>query len=105
MEIFASAVPHFPPRKTPMGLPAPANSAHSPAGATPSSSSSLSERYGTYSSRTSLGRQDRATPLLKNSSNVLSGASQSRGEIVDLNSCFYLWFMYIYVHGTIYIDY
>ena len=47
MQLFASSVPHFPPQKTPMGLPSPSSSSslhpHP-------STHSLVERYGTYSS-------------------------------------------------------
>ena len=54
MQLFASAVPHFPPQKTPMGLPVPpsssSSSSSSPSLLQRSSSLSLVERYGTYSS-------------------------------------------------------
>ena len=52
MQLFASAVPHFPPQKTPLGLPsAPSSSSFHPH----LSTHSLVERYGTYSSRDGAG--------------------------------------------------
>ena len=48
IELFAAAIPHFPPKKTPLGLPDEASLTT----ATPSSHS-LCERYGPYSTRDS----------------------------------------------------
>ncbi len=80
MELFASAVPHFPPVKTPLGLPV-----GSPSPSPTPSALSLCERYGTYSS-TSLGldSQGSTTPLLpppslSSSGYSLAGASASKG--------------------------
>ena len=47
MELFASAIPYFPPEKTPMGLPT--GSAHSVTTPPLSSTGTLCERYGVYS--------------------------------------------------------
>ena len=45
IELLASAIPHFPPKKTPLGLPMETTPL-----TTPTSSHSLCERYGRYSS-------------------------------------------------------
>ena len=72
MELFASAVPNFPPQKTPMGLPLDSPS--------PSLSSlSLCERYGTYSS-TSIGPSDSATPLISPGRSSSTFSISSRGR-------------------------
>ena len=44
IELLASAIPHFPPKKTPLGLPVEATPL-----TTPTSSQTLCERYGRYS--------------------------------------------------------
>ena len=44
IELLASAIPHFPPKKTPLGLPMETTPL-----TTPTSSHSLCERYGRYS--------------------------------------------------------
>ena len=60
MQLFASAVPHFPPQKTPLGLPSfssPSSSSSAPSSSLHPhlSTHSLVERYGTYSSRDGAG--------------------------------------------------
>ena len=58
MQLFASAVPHFPPQKTPLGLPSfssPSSSSSSSSLHPHLSTHSLVERYGTYSSRDGAG--------------------------------------------------
>ena len=80
MELFASAIPHFPPEKTPMGLPAPPTG-HTPSSAMPSSSG-LCERYGVYSN-TSLSSQESggsSGPLLSRAQSV--GGNAARGVCV-----------------------
>ena len=77
MELFASAVPHFPPHKTPMGLPltAPPSTTH-----LLGSTLSLCERYGTYASppnsstainpaNTSSSSSSSTAPLIRTPSN------------------------------------
>ena len=91
MELFASAVPHFPPQKTPMGLPLDSPS--------PSLSSlSLCERYGTYSS-TSIGPSNSATPLISpgRSSSTFSISSRGREKPL-LYTLLYITYIHTYMH-------
>lgn len=91
MELFASAVPHFPPQKTPMGLPLDSPS--------PSLSSlSLCERYGTYSS-TSIGPSDSATPLISPGRSSSTFSISSRGREKPLLYTL-LYITYIHTYST-----
>ena len=88
MELFASAIPHFPPRKTPLGLPAappppppapqtppsPPSSSSAPPSRSPSpapspynrsTSSSVTERYGAYSPSFDSSSLGGAAPSIK----------------------------------------
>ena len=78
LELFASAIPHFPPRKTPEGLPVVNPSASLPASLSPTSGSApsgLSDRYGVYV--TSEGTQ--LSSYKYSSCMNLAGASASKG--------------------------
>ena len=79
MQLFASAVPHFPPQKTPMGLPSPSSSSslhpHP-------STHSLVERYGTYSS------SDGASYLSAYRRASSASVNSFRGESVMTQSTF-----------------
>ncbi len=56
MELFASAIPHFPPEKTPLGLPTESVT-------TPTfSGGGLCERYGMYSNSPGSGSSDGLIP-------------------------------------------
>ena len=80
MQLFASAVPYFPPQKTPMGLPTPSPSSTPSCNRQPSSLS-LVERYGTYSS--SGGSSPVALSRRASSGSVASG----RGVCVCVCVC------------------
>ena len=80
MELFASAIPHFPPRKTPEGLPLPNPSSSLPASLSPTSGSApsgLSDRYGVYTS----AKGGELSSYKYPSSMSLTTASASKGQL------------------------
>ena len=85
MELFASAVPHFPLQKTPMGLPLASIPPHSASSSSssPTSLGTLRERYSMYSSAQPspefLGSGERTEPHGRHSSPSSSSYHMSRG--------------------------
>ncbi len=74
MELFASAIPHFPPKKTPLGLPTDSLNLST------SSAGGLCERYGVYSSSSVAGDIGELIPKSNSIGAVMKGWLHSMGR-------------------------